>query len=86
MELEFATNRELIEELIKRNSFLGFVMFSETEVKNGNEEHQVFKVFTTLNPTTTKLLMQGVIEGESDWNFHELSESDVTDIDSDESD
>lgn len=44
LDLQYATNDELIAELTRRNSFFGLVIWSNKEVKSGQEHHENFIV------------------------------------------
>ena len=57
MDLEFYTNEELIEELVKRTNFLGTIIFSEKEYLNNDwgKEKRNFKVKFNTNLTNKQV-------------------------------
>lgn len=61
MDIELATNAELVEELMRRNTFAGLVLFSEQEQKFDYQIHSNFKLLTKTSPEDTlNLLCQAV--------------------------
>ena len=61
MSLEFATNKELVEELMKRTTFVGIVVCSEKESKL-DEIHDIWELYTSLNLDQTKVVLEHTFE------------------------
>jgi len=61
MGLEFATNHELIDELMNRTTFAGVVVCSRKERKS-DEVHDNWNVYTSLNVEQTKLILENALE------------------------
>ena len=61
MSLEFATNDELIKELMKRTTFAGVVVCSRKE-KRDNEVHDNWDVYSSLNLGQTKIILEHALE------------------------
>lgn len=62
-DLEFFTARELIDELMRRKTFLGIVVHSKEELKNDNwGEERVFQVHynSNLKPSEARRLLGAV--------------------------
>ena len=62
MDLEFATNMQLIEELHRRATFAGVIVFSQTEQKLSDQAHDNFAIMTTGNKETTIRILEMAIE------------------------
>lgn len=58
MELDFATNEELIQELMSRKTFVGFILKSQDEQKFPEQVHNKFDLFTVGNEQTTVQMLQ----------------------------
>ena len=61
MELEFASNEQLIKELMKRQTFAGVVVCSRKERKD-REVHDNWDVYSCLNVEQTKLILEHALE------------------------
>ena len=65
MELEFATNKELIGELMMRHTFAGIIISSEDEHRQNDQTHNEFCVYTAVcNEDTVSILKKIVLEME----------------------
>jgi hypothetical protein len=58
MELELATNQELIDELINRKTFVGMVVSSRDQHKFVSQIHHDFRITTNLPKEQTVQLMR----------------------------
>jgi len=61
MTLEFSTNKELIEELIKRNTFAGLILCSESEQKFSGQVHEDFRLYTTGDESATLKMLEKTV-------------------------
>lgn len=61
MELEFATNKELIGELMKRQTFAGIIIFSQDEHRQNTQTHNDFHLYTAACPEDTVYILKKVI-------------------------
>ncbi len=61
MEIEFATNRDLIGELMKRQTFAGIIVLSEDEHRSNNQTHNEFAVYTAACPEDTVDILKKII-------------------------
>jgi len=59
--LDFATNQELVNELINRTTFAGIVVCSRKERKS-DEVHDNWNVYSSLNVEQTKLILENALE------------------------
>lgn len=62
MDLELATTQELIDELLGRKTFVGFVAFSEDDHKFAGQTHKNFRTITNMNPEEVAVVA---------WELHE---------------
>jgi hypothetical protein len=53
-DLELFTTQELIDELLRRKTFLGVVVHSETELRGSWDEEHLFRVHFNENLTTAE--------------------------------
>lgn len=61
MDLEFASNEELIKELMERQTFAGVIVCSRKERKD-REVHDNWDVYSCLNFEQTKLILEHALE------------------------
>lgn len=61
MSLEFATNQELVEELMKRTTFAGVVVCSRKQHKD-REVHDNWDVYSSLNLEQTRMILGDALE------------------------
>ena len=61
MELEFATNRDIIGELIKRQTFAGVIIFSQDEHRQNTQTHNDFHLYTAASPEDTVAILRRII-------------------------
>ena len=61
MELEFSTNKDLIGELMKRQTFAGIIIFSQDEHKQNIQTHNDFYIYTAAGPEDTVDILKKVI-------------------------
>lgn len=61
MELEFATNKELVGELMKRQTFAGIIIFSQDEHKQNTQMHNDFHLYTAACPEDTVDILKKII-------------------------
>jgi len=61
MMLEFFTNKELIEEIIKRQTFAGLILFSESEQRFDGQVHEDFKLYTTADEDSTLKMLENTV-------------------------
>lgn len=60
--LEMASNSELVEELFKRTTFAGLIVYSRNEQKSKNQEHENFVCKTTGDMENTRVLLNKTLE------------------------
>lgn len=56
--LEFATNQELIDELTKRVTFVGVLVYSQDEQKFAQQIHSNLRVFTSADRDGTLTMLE----------------------------
>ena len=61
MEIEFATNKDLIGELVKRQTFAGIIISSEDEHRSNNQTHNEFAVYTAACQEDTVDILKKII-------------------------
>ena len=62
MEIEFASNLELIEELHKRSTFAGVIIFSQSEHREDDQVHSEMGILTTATKETTIKMLEMATE------------------------
>jgi len=58
MELELASTQELIEELSKRTTFVGMIIWSPDEHRVPGQCHDDFRMFTSINTDGTLKILE----------------------------
>lgn len=61
MELEFATNKELVGELMNRQTFAGIVIFSQDEHRQNAQTHNHFYLYTVVCPEDTVDILKMIL-------------------------
>lgn len=56
-DIELATNQELIQELMKRTTFAGVIICSESEQRMPTQVHESFRLYTTGDNETTETML-----------------------------
>ena len=71
MDLAFATNDELVRELINRSTFVGAVIRSQDEHLRNNQSHSNFGISTNLQPDLLMGLLGSVMVNLETKNYRE---------------
>lgn len=61
MDLEIATNKDIIGELMKRQTFAGIIISSTDEHKQDSQTHNEFEVYTAACPEDTVSILKKII-------------------------
>jgi hypothetical protein len=61
MDMELATNVELIGELMQRQTFAGIIISSTDEHRNSEQTHNEFQVYTAACPEDTVAILKKII-------------------------
>jgi hypothetical protein len=61
MTLEFTTTDDLIQELIKRKTFVGLILHSESEQRFAGQIHNDFRLYTTVQMEETLQMLENTV-------------------------